>query len=148
MQQNFECLCFWFEDQVEPCTVSEFHAKMKEISSNEEDIYGVQRIKQKLQERYDGSIIFSDEEGKSNLVYLRDMTNKILSDAWYKSRNSDISEEKRRIIMTAASLLRDDIRSATFDSEYYPSKFLCGYNSRKRFPASFAEIFYGIFDFL
>ena len=66
-------------------------------------------------------IIFSDEEGKSNLVYLRDMANKILSDSWYKSRNSNISEEKRRIIMAAASLLRDDIQSATFDSEYYPS---------------------------
>ena len=42
--------------------------------------------------------LFTNETGRSNVVYITDMTSTILSEQWYKDRANNFSDEKVRII--------------------------------------------------
>ena len=42
--------------------------------------------------------LFTNETGRSNVVYITDMTSTILSEQWYKDRANNFSDEKVRIV--------------------------------------------------
>jgi len=43
-----------------------------------------------------------------------------MTNAWYESKKSDMKEERLRIVETAATIIREDIRSIPYDLEYFP----------------------------
>jgi len=63
-----------------------------------------------------------ESEGSSNRVCLRNMVDYLVNEKWYNERMNDAEDEAERIIMTAAKLILQDIRSKTYDSEFYPTK--------------------------
>ena len=42
--------------------------------------------------------LFTNETGRSNVVYITDMTSTILSEQWYKDRTNNFNDEKVGII--------------------------------------------------
>ena len=122
---HFERVCSWLESEAEVYSLSEIHEKMIEMtgSGDESDnVYTQKWLKVKLKQRYGEHIVFSEDEGRSLLVYFHDVANYLINDKWYKNRKSDANDEAERIISTAAKLILDDMRSKDFSSEFYPMR--------------------------
>ena len=50
------------------------------------------------------------------------MTEFIVNDKWFSERKKDSNDEAERIIVTAAKLILNNIRSAKFNYEFYPTR--------------------------
>ena len=50
------------------------------------------------------------------------MTEFIVNDKWFSERKIDSNDEAERIIVTAAKLILNNIRSAKFNWEFYPTR--------------------------
>ena len=78
-------------------------------------------LKEKLQLKYKHFFFFFWEmNGKSDVICFRNMANFIVNDSWYKSRNKNAEEDSKRVVVTAAKLIVNELRSTTFKSESYP----------------------------
>jgi len=62
--KGFQLLYHWLEYEAgaKMYTLSEFHAKMEELSDGSEN-YSIKRFKQKLQEHYGDSLFFAEVGG-------------------------------------------------------------------------------------
>jgi len=78
-------------------------------------------VEKKLKDEYGDDILLSATRAKKKVVCFRDAGNKILTNAWYTNRNTDPKEEKLRIINLAADIIREDIGSSVYYTDYYPS---------------------------
>ena len=58
---------------------------------------------------------------RQTLYVFKDMANEIMNTKWYADRSPNLTGEGTIIIIAAARLIRSDIRSKTFDIEYYPA---------------------------
>lgn len=58
---------------------------------------------------------------RQTLYVFKDMANEIMNTKWYADRSPNLTGEGTIIITAAARLIRSDIRSKTFDIEYYPA---------------------------
>ena len=93
MNSNFEKLCKWVDKETELFTVSELHAKV--CSFTEKNLYfsSLKWMKKQLERFYQNSIYFTDEPGRSNVVYFTVMASTILSEQWYKDRKDNFNNE-------------------------------------------------------
>ena len=55
------------------------------------------------------------------MVCFASVRNKILSEEWYRNKNSDEDKESERIMETSAKLILNDIRSKYYDTANYPA---------------------------
>ena len=108
MLAAFNLTCDWLENEIDLFTLEDFWMKMKEVS--DEEVYGVKRIKQKLQEKYKDNIFFSEVSGRKNVVCFRNMADWIINDQWYKSKVQNAEDEAKRIIETAAKIIKNDLK--------------------------------------
>ncbi|MPC91853.1 hypothetical protein E2C01_086914 [Portunus trituberculatus] len=92
--------------------LQELHRMMMEAADTTETVYTVKTVKQKLLDRYGESITVSKCEG-IDIVSFNDAVSKSLADSWYKNRESNIQDERRRIVVTAATIIREDIYTCT-----------------------------------
>ena len=114
----FEKACEKLEDDIELYTVDEFHNLMSKLSN---DIYSQKMAQIKLKERYGDSMRLVTRDGKSNIILL-DRVNDILSEKWYQEqRKENLNDESKRIVNTAAKLLRKSIRNFDHSTNTYPS---------------------------
>ena len=122
MLQWFKMLCQWLESEAgaESYTLTELHNKMKEISDNSE-VYTVKRLKQKLQEHYKEFIFFAEVEGRGNVVCFKNMAKYIINEKWYSDKKANIEDEAERIVITAAKIIRAEIREKEYNSDSYPT---------------------------
>lgn len=67
----------------------------------------------------DQIIIHSSKNGP--IITFSDVSKKILSDHFYKKRDTDKKEERKRIVREASKIILDDIRNQQYDVESYPS---------------------------
>ena len=67
-------------------------------------------MKSKLKEHFDNRIIQTEINGKTNVLTFRSTAKAILHEC-YAHRKADPETEKKRIIETAAKLIKDDIKS-------------------------------------
>ena len=58
----------------------------------------------------------SNTPGKVGTVSFLENASKILSDKWYTDKEDDIQLERRRIVKTAAAIIREDIRSTVYNT--------------------------------
>lgn len=119
----FEQVCSWLENENQLFTLEDVEAKMKELAEGEQ-AYGVKRIKQKLDQKYKGNIFFAEISGRKNVICFENMAHRIVSDKWYNERKANVDDEAKRIIETAAKLIKSDIKQfllSNCDPGAYPS---------------------------
>ena len=94
---------------------------MKEISDNCE-VYTIKRLKQKLQEHYKELVFFAKVEGCSNVVCFKDMAKYITNEKWHSEKKANIEDEAERIMITAAKIIRAEIRDKAYSFRFIPNK--------------------------
>ena len=75
-------------------------------------------MKRKLQDHFGDDIIFTEGAGKS-IIMFRENAYSILKESW-KNKWMDTEEEKNIIIDMAAAIIRDSVRSKSYDMDQYP----------------------------
>ena len=93
---------------------------MKEISDNSE-VYTVKRLTQKLQEHYREFIFFAEVEGLGNVVCFKNMAKYIINEKCYSEKIANIEDEAERIVITAAKIIRAEIREREYNTDSYPT---------------------------
>ena len=53
---------------------------------------------------------------------LKNLTSSILNEKWYSNRKDTVTDERDRIILTAAKLIYQEMREMTSNTRYYPSE--------------------------
>ena len=91
---------------------------LKESSSH---AFTAKWLKNRLIEHFKDEIVFTEINGKQNVVTFRSKARKILHDFYKSSKSDDDETEKNRIIETAAHLLRNEIKESERSSLFYPS---------------------------
>lgn len=119
--QAFETLCEFLENSNE-CqhTIQELLTKMAGLSSSNIS-YSDYHLKCKLREYYGDAITITEIPGKPGVVCFGGLTNEILTAKWYEDKRQNMHEERNRIIETAAAIIRQDIRSHSYDCDLYPN---------------------------
>ena len=113
----FEKACKQLEDEMELYTVKEFKNKM---FSGDDNAYSTKWLKVKLTQKYGNDIQFVTRQGQSDITLLSN-TNSLLTEKWYKARETNSDDEEARIIVTAAKLIRNKIRNFQHCTAYYPN---------------------------
>ena len=89
--------------------------------TNSSEVYSVKRLKQKLQEHYKEFIFFAEVEGCDNVVYFWNMAKYTINEKRYTEKKADVEDEAERIVITAAKIIRNEIRDREYNSESYPT---------------------------
>jgi hydrogenase maturation factor HypF (carbamoyltransferase family) len=90
-----------------------------------EEGYSVKNLKWKLEKYFGSDIVITKFIGTRNVITFRDKNHRILKDNWEREAKANVTSEKDRIIDMAASIIRDDTRTATYDTEVYPNMDSC-----------------------
>ena len=101
--------CEILEEDVDLYTVFEFQNITSSLGN---DIYTLKMTQPKLQERYDDSMKLVTRDAKSNIILLEKVAD-ILSEQWYNERKTNLFDKSKRVIRTAAKLLREAIKKST-----------------------------------
>nr|XP_047140552.1 uncharacterized protein LOC124815795 [Hydra vulgaris] len=91
------------------------------MMSISDDVYSIKMTKMKLKEVYGESLRFVKREGRSNIILL-DSVRDILCEKWYQEKSTNVNEERERVVITAAKLLKNAIKNHDHNSNVYPSK--------------------------
>ena len=83
--------------------------------------YSSKHLKRKLKDQYGECITITEVAGKSGVVCFSGCMNSILTNQWYKEREENAADEVKRVIHTAAMLIRREIRSRVYNCEVFPS---------------------------
>ena len=73
----------------------------------------------KLIEKYQGSLFIASSDGLNDIVSLRKTVNKLIQEFHDVPRRAGTEEEKIRIIQTAASIIRSDIKDIKCRTDVY-----------------------------
>ena len=112
---------------------------MKEIAGDERHVYADARyLKHHLIKKYGDTIFFAEIDGKTDVVCFKNIASSLLNDMWCKTKKSVLSFHEResstideeveshRIIVTAAKLILNELRSSKYDCSVYPSDEVIG----------------------
>ena len=83
--------------------------------------YSSKHLKRKLKDQYGEFITITEVAGKSGVVCFSGCMNSILTNQWYTEREENAADEVKRVIHTAAMLIRREIRSRVYNCEVFPS---------------------------
>ncbi|ESO85472.1 hypothetical protein LOTGIDRAFT_154963 [Lottia gigantea] len=123
MHRWFLRLCEWLENssEVELYTVDDLMAKMEEIAGGEET-YTSRTLREKLIQRYDEHVFFAKiGGGQKDVLCFRNMADYIVHRKWHDEKIENREAEIRRIIITCARLVKEEIREREYSRDYYPS---------------------------
>ena len=118
--ETFGELCDTLEFLAEPITMYELRKQIV-AKHGEENVYTSKRIKKKLREKYGDDIIMTDDT-YSIIICLKNLTSSILNEKWYSNRKDNVTDERDRMILTAAKLIYQEMREMTCNTRYYPSE--------------------------
>ena len=90
-------------------TLGELYEKCESFSGTS-SVYSEKWLKKKLKERYGDRIVFAEVQGRKNVICWHDMASFIINEKWYSDRKRNIDDDARRIVKTAAKLIRASIR--------------------------------------
>lgn len=79
-----------------------------------------QTIKAKLLERYGERILFAHRHSHNTILCFRDVGCKILNESWYISRRANEENERLRVVEAAAAIIKKDIQSQVYETDFYP----------------------------
>ena len=94
---------------------------METYLPNETNICCEKTLKDKLKARFGDDVVITDlpGRGKKPVVCLRTTGHKIIDKAWYQQKCSDPDDERLRIVKAAAAIVRADICSSAYDTQFY-----------------------------
>lgn len=118
--EAFERVCVFLEENdEEQLTISDLVAKMEEyLQGSKSMAYGNQYLKEKLIIRYGNSIFVTEgRTGVKSIVTFRQKTCNILREYYNSPREDDEEAQKRAIILTAAKLIKTDIKTTVAQLE-------------------------------
>ena len=102
----------------EQMTVNDLITKMMHYLGDIEEPYSFPFMKEQLQSHLGNDILISEVNGKKNVVTFRRTASLILHDFFEASRRDINGNEKERLIMAAAEILKSDIKSVQSNSSY------------------------------
>lgn len=119
LASTFDELCKYIE-QNDECqyTLKEVQDIFKSLTE-ENEVYSDKHLKSLLQEHFKERLTVTNVSGRKNVLCLTDNVHKIM-DQWYKSRDVNPEEERKRIVLAAASIIREDIQKKSYDFNSYP----------------------------
>ena len=79
-------------------------------------------MKRRLLHKYGDSITITELSGKFNVVMFYAAGQKILTDSRYKNRRTEMADERKRIVTTAAEIILQDIHSQAYNCDMYPTE--------------------------
>lgn len=101
----------------EQITIVDLVKKMKEFC---EIPYSGVYMKQKLRQKYDKDIVFTDVNGKLDVVTFCYTTKSILHD-FYMQQKKDPESDKFALITAASKIIHSDIKCMSISKQSYPS---------------------------
>ena len=131
-EEAFEKVCtFLDENYEEQFKISDLTTKMTEyLCDSRSSAYGNQYLREKLLKHYGDSLIITEGRGDHNIVTFRTNTSKILKDFYSTPRANDEESQKRAILITAAKLIKSDIKtSVPLEKESYPTASVLQHSS-------------------
>ena len=92
------------------------------LFGSDHSAYSPQHMKTKLQELYGDRIINTEINGKPNVVTFRSTAKAVLQDFYQPEKmKPDADVEKIRVVVTAAKLIRNDIKAIETSNTAYPT---------------------------
>lgn len=121
VNETFMKLCEYIEDN-EECqfSLSDLVGVMKRLDSTTAP-YSEKHLKRKLKEFYGDSVVFTSIPGRSSVVCFSGYRDKILTEQWYEEKKTNQTDERNRIVLMAAKVIREDIRSRAYNCDTYPT---------------------------
>ena len=115
-------IAFLEENDDEQPTIDDLVNKMEEFLESEEDqAYSPVYMKKKLEEHFGERILITTVRQKPNVVTFYQNVASILHDFYEKPRSEDLEEERFKIIETAATLIKNEIKRVDCSKEYFPA---------------------------
>ena len=93
----------------------------RKFKSSDYEAYDSRYLKKLLKDSYASHISFSEELGKEALICLIDMINFIINKN-FREKTQEINTESERIIKTAATLIKTEIRDRSYSNDFYTTK--------------------------
>ena len=112
---------------------------MEDVLPENEEAYGNTYMKKKLIDHYKNEIIFHEHFGQPTTVTLQCRVETIVDEFYKQNRRETAEEEKYRIILAAAQLIRNDIIATEdfqFEKTYPKSTDMSFQNTRATLPKS------------
>ena len=102
--------------------ISDLVRKMLEfLNDSSENVYSNRYMKDKVENYFGENVIITNVNGRPNVVTLRKTATSILNEFHKQQRNDDPEAEKMNIVITAAKLIKSDIKLVSTCSENYPT---------------------------
>ena len=110
------------ENNEEQLTINDLVMLMDEqLKNNPHEAFSSKWMKYRLMEQLQNDIVISEINGISVIVTLRKKASHVLREFYDQQKSSDIEEEKRRIIVAVAKLIKSEIKEVNEESAHYPS---------------------------
>ena len=77
-------------------------------------------VKKNLKDRYSDHLYFAEINGRKNVLCFKNMANYIINGT--KKTQIDVADEAKRIVITGAKLIREEIRNIKLSLDSYPNK--------------------------
>lgn len=121
LKQAFLKVCDYINES-DDCQhlISDLIQLMRDLSGIEE-VYEVKHFKTLLIKHFGDRVVITNIQKKPSIVTLKATADKALTESWYSEKCKDPDDEIRRIVITAARLLRGAIQNEVYDNSYYPS---------------------------
>ena len=100
--------------------MSELVQLMQSKLTSEDTAYTAKYMKQKLLDHYGDGFVIAEKMGTADVVTLKETASSILRDFYKQPRSTDAETEKKRLIKTAANLIRSDIKAMEGSKDTYP----------------------------
>lgn len=121
LKESFIKVCDFIEES-DDCQhrISDLLQLMKSLSGRDQ-VYESKYFKTLLLNHFGERLLITNITNKSSIVCLRDRADKVLSETWYSQKKNNKEDEIRRIVSTAAALIRQEIQNQVYDDSSYPS---------------------------
>lgn len=115
----FEKLCRYIDDS-EECQFT-LHELMRNLEENMPESSSVteKTLKNRLMNTYGDGVMFFQMKKRPTVVCFRDSGLKLIN-TWYTEREKSEKDERLRIVKTAATVVREDIRTSPYNTTDYP----------------------------
>ena len=121
MDSFLEVARFLEENDDEQITINDLISCIEDnLANSEYGAYSYAHMQMKLHEHFGDRIIQTEMNGKPNVVTFRNKA-KVDLHEFYSHQKADPETEKRRIVQTAAKLIRDDIKAVETSNPVYPA---------------------------
>lgn len=119
--EQFNLLCNYLENNNEcQFSIKELRDIIIDISGADIN-YTDHYLKSKLCDYFQDRLVVHNVSGRKSVLCMSH-TSHIVLDLWYKNREKTDEEERKRIVRTAAQIVREDIQKMKYDCEQYPNE--------------------------